>query len=287
MSLLNLLARREAAPAARRDRSKSRPVLESLEGRVVLSTMKPAVPAVAPPVGPMSPPAAPHVQSFQTAGTTATTPAVQTGTAFNMQWKCYYSNVSKQYFLNIQNAAGGLQVAVSRTKEAVFFTAKTWNGSQVVTSTVRGPSLPQNATVVIRNFATAGDNVLTKTTGAYWSMSTLPRVDVSYLSTPKGQIKLTYVYNSINNSGTITVDNIKGVGNIFYSANRLNPRPNDGRPVDSPTANPISSIDFVLQGGGDYVGSVGIFHTGEADPTLNFVINHNGGDYYTIRQGAL
>lgn len=274
MSLLNLFASREAAPSARRDRSKSRPTLESLEGRQVLSTMNPAVV----PLAPAAAKSAPVVS--------ATTPAVQTGTAFNMQWKCYYSPVSRQYYLNIQNAAGGLQVAVSRTKEAVFFTTKTWNGSQVVTNTVRGPSLPQNASVSIRNFATAGDNVLTRTTGAYWSMSTLPRVDVSYLSTPKGQIKLTYVYNSINNTGTITVDNIRGTGTIIYSANRLNPNVNDGRPVDSPTANPISSIDFVLQGGGDHVGSVGIFHTGEADPTINVVINNTGSAFYSIRRGA-
>ena len=279
MNLLNAFARK-ARPESRRRRASVQLGAESLEGRKLLSTATlghhlVALPAV-------------HVSTPTLAPSTAPL-APQQGSAFGLNWRAYYDSKTGNYNMNIQDVQGPGNVGMYRTKAGLWFTQNTYNPTTHAYSqtTVQGPTLPQDKFVSIRNFSKSGDVAVTMGTGLYFNFQSLPRTQVSYVSSPTGQIKLTYDYNSIANTATLTVDNIKGSGTFFYSAGRVNPQV--GEFVDSPTSNPIQSIDFTLQSSDGYTGGAGVFHNGEADPTVNVVINHNGttnSGYYTIKKGA-
>lgn len=279
--LLNGRDDRHSDADRRKARRARRPALDSLEGRVVLSTASPFV-------GPLpSQPAVVSTASATPASTTTIT-ADQQGVAFGMQWRCVWDSQIGQYRLDVQGVPGAGNVVVARTKVGIQFQTTQFNASsgRFETVSVAGPALHMNKYVQIRQFRDAGDVTLSVGTGLYRSLSTQARTNVSYVSTPTGQIKLTYQYNSIQNTGTLTVDNIQGSGRIVYSKSFLNPSPGDPAP-QSPTANPVQSIDFQLQSNGSYNGGVNVFVPGKADPTITVVINNNNrAGYYQLDRGV-
>jgi len=282
MNVLNLFAG-QTRPESRRRRANVSLGAESLEGRQLLSTATLGHSIVHQPAAMVSSPTVVH--------NTAPNPAMtnQQGAAFGLRWRAYHDSYTGKDNIDIQDAAGNGSIGMYRTKAGLFFTTNVYNttSNSWSTLTVAGPTLPQNDYISIRNFANKGDLSVTMGTGLQWTYTTLPRTQVSYVNTPTGSIKLTYDYNSYNNTATLTVDNIKGSGMIFYSKQQVNPDP--GEHVDSPTANPIQSITFSMQSSDGYGGGAQVFVPGEADPTINVVVNNNGNahaGYYTIKQGA-
>lgn len=203
----------------------------------------------------------------------------QSGTAFGMEWRCTYDRQIGQYRLDIQGGGGPANIVVTRTKVGVQFNLPgQYNPAtgQFDNKQVAGPALELNTWVKIRQFRNAGEPTLSLGSGIYRTLET--RARTSYVSSPDGPIKLTYDYNCIDNTGRLTVDNIKGDGRFVYGKSYLNPSPGDPRP-ESPSANPVQSIDFQLQGGDSYNGGINVFVPGKADPAITVFIKPVAGGY--------
>lgn len=284
MRLFDILADRTRSRAdsseARKARRRARPAVDGLERREVFT------------VGFMGPVAA--VAPLSTSAATTTPPSTTTitqdqqGTAFGMKWRATWDSRIGQYYLDIQGVQGDAKVTITRTKVGVQFNTTQYDPTTGTFKPIQvaGPALHMDKFVQIRQFRDAGDVTLSLGSGLYRSLSVQARTSVSYVSTPTGQIKLTYQYDCIANTGKLTVDNIKGSGRIVYSKAHLNPSPGDPTP-DSPSANPVQSIDFQLQGSDSYNGGVNVFVPGRADATLTVVVNNNNRPgYYQIERGA-
>lgn len=271
---------RPASAEARKSRRRARPAVDGLERREVFTVGF---------VGPIAAIAPLNASAATTAPpSTNTITQDQQGTAFGMKWRATWDAKIDQYYLDIQGVQGNGKVTITRTKVGVQFNVNQFDSASGTFKYVQvaGPNLHMDKFVQIRQFRDSGDVTLALGSGIYRSLAVQARTNVSFISTPAGQIKLTYQYDCVSNTGKLTVDNIKGEGRIVYSRARVNPNLGDPTP-DSPSANPVQSIDFQLQGYGSYNGGVGVFVPGRADATIDVVINNNNrAGYYKIERGA-
>jgi hypothetical protein len=260
---------------ARKARRRARPAVDGLERREVFTA------------GIVGPIAVAQVAAAAAPASTTTITQDQQGTAFGMQWRCTYDNQIGQYRLDIQGGTGSGSVSITRTKVGVQFNTNQYNAATGKFENVQvvGPALELNTWVKIRQFRNANDPNLTLGTGLYRTLETKARTTTSFVSTPTDQIKLTYEYDSIANTGKLTVANVRGTGRFVYSKAQINASVGDPRP-DSPTANPVSSIDFQMQGS-DYNGGIGVFVPGKADAAITVVVTDaTRSGFYKIERGA-
>ena len=280
---MSLLSLRQNDRSRRRS---SRPTLESLELRQVLSTVTPFV-------GPVAPQPAALVGSSVTQPV-MTQSSVQTGTNAGMEWKAYFDPKIGQYRLDIQDVAGRGQTVMVMADggNKIAF-------SENLTSITYGPTFSQTSHVQIRVFTNNTSligpekNVEVIQAGVISGVTKVAHTRTSNVFSPQGSMALTYEYNAITNVGTLTVHNINSHTNqvpVFkYNKETLSPNPGDPIP-DSPTSNPVQRVTFQMQGSGgsDYNGGVDVFVAGKADATINVVIDNSaaGGRGYIFQKGT-
>jgi hypothetical protein len=284
--LRRLFADRPRRAKARNRRS--RLGLESLEGRLVLSAAQPVMPLQPHAVGSTAPAEVSTVQHSATLTANTAPSAPQTGTAFGLGWRSYYDNQTAQYNLDIQDHAGFGFVFVENIGGRVVF-LNGLNGFQAV----NGPTLTGNHGISARVFAnnmgngSSGDLSVNELGRQFTSWSVVRRTTTGTVNTPTGSIGLTYDYNCINNSGTLTIADINGKGTFTYEPVKINWSQGDP-PVDSPSgnANTVQTIDFQMVGteSDAYTGGIDVFHSGLANATITYNVTYpSTGTHYTIQ----
>ena len=270
----------------RNRRRSSRPTLELLEVRQVLSTVTPFV-------GPVAPQPSALVGS-NLVQPVMTQSSVQTGTNAGMDWKAYFDPKIGQYRLDIQDVAGRgntVMVMADGGNKIAF--------SENFANVTYGPAFTQSSHVQIRVFTNNTSpigpekNVQVIQYGVISGVTKVAHTTTSNVITPQGTMGLTYEYNAISNTGTLTIRNIDShtfhMPVYKYSKETLSRNPGDPIP-DSPTSDPVQRITFQMQGsaGSDYNGGIDVFVAGKADATITVVINNSAtnGRGYIIQKGT-
>jgi hypothetical protein len=195
-----------------RDRSRRRLALESLEGRMVLSTasiMGPVLPAA---------------QVAQNNATPSTTPATQQGTAFNVAWKSTWDPINKTYDIFVQDSPGSNSIALFPSSQGLEFV-----GTSGKFGVVQGPQYAQGTSVQVYVYSDqmgldGGDSKIQTNVG-------VPTLDVPRITTTQVQtlstnasgantINVTYSFNCVSNTGTFqiadAVDNMHTGDSLSY-----------------------------------------------------------------------
>ena len=290
MNLLNLLnGSRSEQPRNARTR-KARVGLEPLEGRLAMSGATAALP-----VGPIS--YAQHA-SLTTPPPVMTQSSVQTGTAFGLSWRAYYDPRVGQYRMDVQDVAGRGQSAIVSQNGAGQMAFSD------LSTVVNGPRFATTARVQVRVFTDNAPGALFGPdknlvgigvgSGVFAGFTTHARTMTGNIGTPQGNVGLSYAYNCVTNTGVLTVKNVNSHAApgqapvIYYSKGFLNNDPGDPAP-DSPSSNPLNTVDFQMQGsGGDYNGGVNVFMPGLADASITVNIDNSGAgrNGYVFQKGA-
>lgn len=261
------------------DRTRRRPSLEGLEGRIALSTASPIVGPISHGAALVAPAANGAMTKYQT----------QTGAALGLGWRAFYDSAINTYRLDIQDVAGRGQTVVVGNTGTGTGGGKIWFTNYQ--TAVNGPAFPTSAHVQVRVFsnnpasAIGPDKIVSVLqNGVVTGVSYQARTTSSNVSSPSGPIGLTCDYNCVTNTATLTVNDISGSGTYGITKAYLNPSPGDP-PPDSPSGNPLASIVFQEQGSGgsDYNGSISVFHAGLADPTVHIVIKNAGSGRYAFK----
>jgi hypothetical protein len=197
---------------------RSRLGLESLEGRLVLSAAHPVLALQPHSVGSTAHAEVRSVHHVAAVAVNSVMPTgPETGTADGLGWRSYYDNVTHQYNLDIQDHQGYGFIFVTNEGGQIEFLD--FGSSDPI---VYGPKLAGNYGIDARVFANApgtqGGDVDVGELGKFsnfakWSV--MPRTTTSNVSTPTGQMGLTYDYNCITNSGTLTINDIAGKGHAL------------------------------------------------------------------------